>query len=220
MLIGSNMWLTDISLLSATFNRHLPTIEMLESFYKHSKYLMNFYILDNSVTTRLDIESTDECVILDNCNYKHTPNYEQPSKNHCSSLMWAFTQIKTRYVLLCDNDILFKPFINEWLECYHNYDCIGEIGYDIVPPNRLFPYCCIIDLNFVSKHNISYFDNNRCMDQYGRKDTGSSFYDDLIANHANILNTKISNVCVHLKGATLHDKNLTRFYEQYNSLRG
>lgn len=212
--------LTDISLLSATFNRHMPTVEMLESFLKHSKYLMKFYILDNSTHMPFDVESTDECIVLNNCNFRNTPNYNQPSKNHCSSLMWAFTQLDTRYVLLCDNDVLFKPGINTWLERYHQYDCIGEAGYDLVPPIRIFPYCCIIDLDFVRRHSILYFDESRCMIGNGYKDTGSSFYDDLIANDGNMLNTKISNVCVHLKGATLHNKDMCKFYEKYKTLRG
>lgn len=213
-------WLNDITLLSAVFNKHGIALEMLKSFLKNSNYTMHICLLDNSTSAPAPIESSTYLTILDNCNFKHTADYKQPSKNHCSSLMWAFNQINTKYVLLCDNDILFKPMINQWLSKYHNYDCIGQIGYDLVPPDRLFPYCCIINLDFVKSHNIKYFDNDRCMISNGFKDTGSSFYDDMITNKAHILRTNINDVCVHLKGASLHDKDLNAFYSKYNELRG
>ena len=172
---------------------------------------MYISILDNSTTTPFisaDELDVDIISVIDNTKFAHTLNYGQPSKNHCSSIDYALNHcINTKYTLLVDNDIIFHPAINNLLQERHKFDVIGEIGYDIIPGNRLFPYMCLIDNDFMTKNNINYFDEARCMTN-NTMDTGASFYEDCVANSANIKCIKLQHYITHLKGGTLHGKPL------------
>jgi len=199
----------DISLLSATFNRHDFTYNMLVSLYKRAQAIMPIYILDNSDVTSFESPSNNWVHIIDNTNYKHSPNYNQPSKNHCASIEYAlFNVIPTKYVLLVDNDIIFQNTITHLLDCRFQYDLIGEIGHDIVPGDRLFPYMCIIDLDWVKANRIHYFDEPRCITEQKTMDTGASFLEDCLQHNSNIYRIQLANYVVHLKGGTLHNKSM------------
>lgn len=210
----SKMDWSDITLVSATFNRHDFTKNMIISFFKTVGNLSrppSLMILDNSTELPFAAESSAMLQVINNRNFLHTPNYNQPSKNHASSLSWLFLSglIKTKYVMLCDNDILFKLPIINLIETRSHFDAIGEVGWDRVPPKRLYPYFCIFDLDFTKKHGIKYFDETRCMVQNARMDTGCSFYADLVQTHARIKQVRISDYIVHLKGGTLRNKPIT-----------
>jgi len=210
----------DITLLTAAFNRHDITLYMLKSFNKMMQRAIPAMILDNSTTMPLGIQSTPVLTIINNCNFTHTPNYGQASPNHCSSLEYAMQLIKTRYVLLCDNDILFKPAIKSLLATpVGSFHACGEIGWDIVPPNRLFPYMCIIDLAKKRNDNISYFDWNRiCLPNRNSNDTGASFLQDIQAKHWSIKPIALNDYCVHMKGVSLHQKDTNEWYKMYTHL--
>lgn len=205
--------LQDITILSATFNRHDFTLSMIKSwfslFHPRSTLSPTFIILDNSTDTFFPNKPNSFIKVVDNTNYKNTPNFNQPSKNHASSIAWAMqTHISTRYLMLCDNDILFKPSIVKLLALRHQYDIIGEIGWDRVPPARIYPYWCMIDMDFVNTNNISYFDESRCMIANAIMDTGCSFYVDSKSKAAKICPIKLSDYIIHLKGGTLRNKPL------------
>lgn len=202
--------LSDITLLTAAFNRHDLTLGMLKSFFAVSDFLVPITIIDNSTTTPIPFDGSDFITIINNQNFLHTPNYHQSSRNHCSSLQYAFEQINTRYVFLCDNDVLFYPSINNLFNEYHKHDAIGEISWDILPPDRFLPYCSIIDLHKMKAENISFFDPNRCIilnsDGKTTMDTGASFYEDITINNWDVMRINVSEYCNHLKGFTLHNK--------------
>lgn len=201
--------LHDITLLTATFNRHDFTVSMLQSFFDVFKNMPKTLILDNSTDIPFPDIPNNYVTVIDNTNFKHTPNYNQPSKNHCASLDWILHNgIETKYCMLCDNDILFKPNALSILNEYSAFNAVGEIGYDRVPPARLYPYFCVIDIDFITSNNIRYFDKSRCMINNATMDTGCSFYQDMVANKANIKNIHLSDYVIHLKGGTLHDKTL------------
>ena len=194
--------LHDITLLSATFNRHDATLGMLKSFYSASRYFMPAVIIDNSTTTPLPFDGSPEIRVIDNRNFRHTKNYGQPSKNHCSSIQYALS------LMLCDNDILFTPNISTLLELYNKYDAIGEITWDVVPPDRLLPYLCIFDLERMKHDHISYFHESRCINNTNGTpymDTGASFYMDIVKANWNIYKCSIADFCSHIKGYTLHN---------------
>lgn len=201
--------LHDITLLTATFNRHDFTISMLQSFFDIVKTMPPTIILDNSTDIPFPDIPNNYINVIDNTNFKHTPDYKQPSKNHCASLDWVVrNKIKTKFCLLCDNDILFKPSTVNLLNEFHNFNAIGEIGYDRVPPVRLYPYFCILDVEFILLNNIKYFDESRCMINNATMDTGCSFYEDMIKCNASIKKIRLSDYVIHLKGGTLHNKTL------------
>lgn len=201
--------LDNITVLTATFNRHDFTIQMMKSLVSILKCMPRICILDNSTEIPFPKIPNHHIEIIDNTRYKHTPDFHQPSKNHSASLDWCiYNHIHTKYVLLCDNDILFKPQFAHLLTITDKFNVIGEVGYDIIPPNRLYPYMCIIDCEFMKSNKIRYFDNTRCMEN-GLMDTGYSFLQDAIQHNAAIHHIKLVEYIIHLKGGTLHNKPLT-----------
>lgn len=203
------MNLSDISILTATFNQHDFTLNMLKSFYANvSKIFPQTYILDNSTVNMFPRYQNSLIHVIDNTNFKHTKDYSQPSKNHCSSIDYALHLIETPYILLCDNDIVFNTSMRDLLCSYQSYDIIGEIGWDRVRPDRLYPYMCIINLDLVKRNKIHYFDESRCMIRNDYMDTGCSFWNDMKAITQRIKRIKLSDYIIHLKGGTLHNKKI------------
>ena len=213
----------DITLLTCNFNNEKLTMTMLESFNKYVKNFKNIIILDNSTTNPIQILNK-KYTVIDNTNFKLTPDFKQVSKNHCCSIDYAFKNlIKTKYVLLCDNDIIFNKHIVNLLNKRKNFDCIGEIGYDTVPPERIFPYLMICDLDKVKKKVVDYFDESRIIkkqeetceilsSKYGNVyDTGYSFYRDIV-NTFVIKRIRIEDYCIHLKAGSLkNEQEITDF---------
>jgi hypothetical protein len=179
------------------------------SLIEDADVICPIFILDNSDKTPFESDANPFVRVIDNTNYKHTPNFNQPSKNHCSSIEYAlYNVIKTKYVLLVDNDIIFYPNLPTILNARANYQLIGEIGYDIVPGNRLFPYMCLIDLEWVKMNNIHYFDAARCITDLKTMDTGASFLEDCLPYKPAIWQIKLTDYILHLKGGTLHNKSI------------
>ena len=177
--------LNDITLLTANFNNSYMIMKMLESFMLMVKQYINVVIIDNS--DKIPVRNTlkELFTVIDNTNFKLTPNYNQGSKNHAASIDFALQNcINTKYVLLCDSDILFKYEFKNFLDLRHKYDAIGNILVNsFVLKERLDPCCCIFDVEKYKMNKINYFDNNRCiepnipgMEQY---DTGASFLEDI-----------------------------------------
>ena len=201
--------LNDITLFTCTFNNNLLTKCMIMSCFKQLKNDIPVIIMDNGTTEICTEDMKEVFKVIDNTNFKLTKNYNQVSRNHCSSIDYALKNcIKTKYVLLCDNDVLFKPSLNEFfdfLDTFDEIDCVGEIGWDFAKGDRLFPYFCIINVEKMNKENLSYFDNNSFVENSNKaiikNDTGYSFYE-LIKNNWNIKQIKLKNYIVHLGGAS------------------
>lgn len=197
----------DISLLTTTYNRHEFTYNMVVSFLENSNIVCPIFILDNSDKIPFETPISSFISVIDNTNYKNTPNFFQASKNHCASIDYAFySVIQTKYVLLVDNDVVFHPSIITIINNRNKYNLIGEIGHDIVPGDRLFPYMCIIDLEWVKSRHIHYFDEPRCITPQKTMDTGASFLEDCLYYNPSIMKIHLSDYIIHLKGGTLHNK--------------
>lgn len=219
----------DITLLTTNYNQKYMTLCMLKSYMKNVGLDANYLIIDNSDNVNESLVNTD-LNVFDNINNHITHNYRQCSKNHCSAIDYALKNlIKTKYVLLCDNDIFFKPTIIDLLKDYKNYDCIGEIGWDDAPPTRIFPYLNIIDVEKFKKDKINYFDIHRITEAppIGKHegprgpntkcwyhDTGSSFYED-IKDKWNIKQIKLNDYIVHHKVTMATKSMIETFIEKY-----
>lgn len=180
---------------------------MVVSFLEHSNIVCPIFILDNSDKIPFETPISSFISVIDNTNYKNTPNFFQASKNHCASIDYAFYNvIQTKYVLLVDNDVVFHPSIITIINNRNKYNLIGEIGHDIVPGDRLFPYMCIIDLEWVKSRHIHYFDEPRCITPQKTMDTGASFLEDCLYYNPSIMKIHLSDYIIHLKGGTLHSK--------------
>lgn len=226
------MNLNNITLLTVSFNNNLLTGMMLKSFQKYIGKLPEVVIIDNGNKIPIDNDLKSCFTVIDNFNQKITGNYNQCSKNHCSTIDYALKNlIKTKWCLLVDNDILYKPSLKSFLENLNEneFDCCGEIGWDDAPPERLFPYFCLINVEKFKNEKLNYFDNNRCIGpeskEIGRrghgtkcwyKDTGCSFLED-IKYKWKIKQIKLSDLIVHLKGTTFRSQ-YKQFLEKHKNL--
>lgn len=226
------MKLTDLTLLTVTFNNNILTCMMIRSFFKQVSPI-KVVIIDNGTTEPCDAALKKIFQVIDNTNQKITGDYKQCSKNHCSSIDYALKHvITTDWALLVDNDVLFKPAVNPYLQSFDTtrYDCAGEIGWDDAPPDRLFPYFCLINVKKFNQQHKSYFDNNRCIGPGSKvvgprgksspcwyKDTGCSFYEDIQASWS-IHQIELSNVICHMKGTRLGHMSMTDFLDTYKPL--
>lgn len=211
------MNLNDLTLFTCSFNNNLLTEMMLKSFCKQVQHIGEIVIMDNGTHTPVSVITKNTFKVIDNYQHKLVPDYHQVSKNHCSAVDYALKNcICTKWVLLVDNDVLFKPTCKEFLQKFDDvcYDCAGQIGWDDAPPDRIFPYFCMINMNTFRNTNVSFFDNKRCIGPDSvlqgsskfYRDTGSSFYDD-IKNTWRIFNIDMNKYIVHLKasyGKTFH----------------
>lgn len=220
------MNIKDLSLLTVTFNNNILTAFMIKSFYKQIGKPKDIIIIDNGTTTPVDPAMKRVFHVIDNTNQRITGDYHQCSKNHCSTIDYALKQIvKTEWVLLVDNDILFKPTAKAFLESFNPslYDYAGEVGWDDAPPNRLFPYFCLINVSKFNNEHQSYFDDIRCIGpgskQVGPRgkdtpcwymDTGCSFYEDTKSNWR--LNAiQLDDYIVHMKLTGRANKDFVKF---------
>ncbi len=227
------MNLKDITILTVSFNNNVLTGMMLKSFQKQVGELPEVIIIDNGNKIPVDDGLKSAFNVIDNFNQKITGDYKQCSKNHCSTIDYALKNIiKTKWCLLVDNDILFKPSLKSFLENLNEneFDCCGEIGWDDAPPERLYPYFCIINVEKFRNENLNYFDNDRCIGLGSKtigkrgidtlcwyKDTGCSFLED-IKTYWKIKQIKLNEIIVHLKMTGKWNKNYKTFLENNKEL--
>ncbi len=205
------MRFNDVTIITANYNNSTLTRIMLMSLLKKQVY-PRIIVIDNSNTEFFAINDSERRLgiqLIDNRNYQLTKNWGvgELSKNHAHSLAYAMNMVNTKWTVLCDNDILYKPSIyNLFTEISTtDYDIIGEVGYDAVKPNRLFPYLCAINMESYHRDNLNYFDPTRCMvigrDENGMEchlyDTGYSFYVDALQKQQRIKCIKLNDFCIH-----------------------
>ena len=216
----------NITMLSAHFNTPGLLLFMMNSLVFQLHRPIPMCIIDNSTSIPLpiDVMQNKWLNVIDNTNYKITPNFGQCSANHAASIEYAMNTITTKYVMLCDTDILFFPSIRELLNQPVNaFDACGEVGWSTHPGDRLYPYFCIIDLEKKRHDGISFFDPNRIMvdcmgvpfntthrtikDDMAYFDTGASFLQDILFHKWNIEHILLDEYINHKKGGTLHPNN-------------
>ena len=207
------MNLGDLTLFTVTYNRTVLTKCMIKSFYKYFGQTSPILVIDNG-TIPVDVAFKSQVHVIDNTFQNITGEYHQCSKNHCSTIDYSLKHyINTKWCLLVDNDILFKPAAAEFIHNFDTtaYDCAGEVGWDDAPPNRLFPYFCLINVEKFNSDKLSYFDNDRCIGPGSREegprgpntkcwyqDTGCSFYED-IQSRWKIQLISLQTLIVHMK---------------------
>ena len=229
------MNLKDLTLLTATFNNNTLTGIMLKSFSKQMGALPSVVIIDNGNKTPIDPRMKKAFYVVDNYKHKLLTDENQPSRNHCKAIEYALSNnVHTKWVLLVDNDILFKPSVKELLSTVDDsIDCIGEIGWDVIQPDRIFPYFCLINMDRYRQNNIHYYNPNKCMKlfdenwnelrnvpngYYGLYDTGCSFLESIRRYNWNIQEILLNDYIVHLKNGSFGNKNAYEFLTKYKEL--
>lgn len=188
----------------------------LKSFIFHHPKVDKFKILISDNSTN---EETQE--ILKKYNISSIRNFGMP---HSPSIDLLFEQIKTKYALLCDSDILIlKPLFDLFeLLLKNDLTSMGEIqsdrgGYEFICP-RVAPYWNLINLENIKNANIKFHDPERVkksgsdgffkniplQKNNGNKfyDVGTSFYEDIVKNGFKIgkINNKIVDYVHHFEG--------------------
>jgi len=205
---------------------------MIKSFLKQVGGIpRDIVIIDNGTIIPVDDDAKRVFHVVDNFNHKLLPDEHQASRNHCASIEYALRHIiRSKWCLLVDNDVLFKPTLNEFIKQFDDdqYDACGEIGFDKSPPDRLFPYFCLINVMKFNQNNLTYFDRDRTIKyglpgftdkSYNVCDTGYSFYED-IKNIWSIKAIKIKTYCKHLKGGMLKHKDIYAWFDKNKDLIG
>ena len=230
------MFVNNISLLTVSFNNNILTGLMIKSFIKQSGLYIPTVVVDNGTTEPVDIAFKKAFTVVDNFQHKLIADEHQNSRNHCVVIDYAiYNHIKTEWCLLVDNDVLFLPTVKKILSLVNSsqYDAYGEIGYDMTPPNRLYPYFCLINVKRMKTEGIRYYDRTRITSYYMRDnmgrnmntdqkynvmDTGYSFYEDIKTHHWRILNFPLRYVCKHYKEGSAAGLAIFQWLEQNHAL--
>lgn len=228
------MNLSDLTLLTVSFNNNLLTGMMLKSFSKQTGIIPKVVIVDNGDKIPVDKGLKSVFKVIDNFNHKLLSDEIQPSRNHCKTIDYALkNEITTKWCLLVDNDILFKNTLKSFLLNFdtNKYDSAGEIGFDIIPPNRLYPYFCLINIDKFLKEKIDYYNKDFCMKLFdkngnelknskfghsGLYDTGYYFYEQI--KNWSIQKIHINDLCVHLKNGSFGNRNINDFLNKNKNL--
>lgn len=217
------MKLNNLSILTVSFNNNLLTGMMLKSFQKQVGELPEVVIVDNGDKIPVDNGLKSCFNVIDNFQNKLLSKEANASRNHAKAIDYALKNcIKTKWVLLVDNDILFYPRLSNFIRTFNDaeWDTAGEIGYDYTPPDRIFPYLNLINVDKFNKERRNYYDEQRIILDWkksNKMDTGYSFFED-IKNEWKIYQIKLSDFCIHLKSGSLWNKNIKQWLTENKEL--
>ncbi len=214
--------MNDLTIVSCFYNTPELLLPFFQSFFKHNKEKPNFLISDNS----LDDQTQN---LLEKYNIPYIRN---KGLTHHESVDLLLSQVKTRYVLLVDSDILFKSSITKLYEKFKSSEAVlgGELqgsrgGFDLY--DRIVPWFCFIDNKVIQEEHFKFFipakhdfhtewnEPNRIALRPGKKnyDVGAEFYEQVIKTGYFVYILKenqTSNYYTHFEGMTWRkeDKNL------------
>lgn len=213
----SNLILKKTTVLTANFNSNELTKTMILSLRKQLGFDIPVTIIDNSTQTKWDKSIENNIEVIDNTNFKILPDYKQPSLNHGYSIDYALKKIENEWVILCDCDILYKSSLKNIVNFTHkDFDICGEIGHDVLPKDRLFPYFCILNNKKIKFYNIDFFDEQTDLNK--GYDTGYSLLVNSQKNKLKIKNIGINNYVKHLKGGVLRNKDKNKWFNENKEL--
>ena len=143
----------------------------------------------------------------------------EPSDRHACAINWALhNAVKTKWVLLVDDDVLFFPTIKKLLDEDPDYDALGEIGWDGIAGDRLLPYFCLFNVDKMKTQKIQYWHGDPCAASKPPVDTGYSFRTDIQAAGWNIRRIRLNGYVAHMKNASLKNLDVRGWLEQYRYL--
>lgn len=167
----------DLTLITCSYNTPEVTITMLKSFFSYHPPT-RVIVCDNSTNDNTAILLDEHCV----------PYFSNPGGLHIKSVDLLFKEVKTRYALLVDTDIIFLKdnsyifnlFSEEWK---NKIGLLGEICGDRGGKkihNRVHPWYCLIDLEQIKSKNINFFNPEKHFsDSEKIYDVGCTFFSDV-----------------------------------------
>lgn len=200
-------------------------LPFLKSWAYHHKDNLRLLISENSKS-----EATSK--ILTQNNLKFLRN---PGMRHAPGIDVLLENCKTKYMILCDSDILILKNVRPLLESFIKNDLtiMGEWqghrgGYLLYP--RISPVFCIIDVEKVKEKQIKFYDQKR-IDKTGSNgffgnvplqknegkmyyDCGSTFLEDIINSKLKVgrINQRIVEYICHAEGFSWRTKSGIKGY--------
>ncbi len=218
-LKSENNLLNQCCLVTATVNHHELVDKLILSLNKSIGRLPPIIVLNNGKAMHepKDIEAYYAIMEVDNRGSKLAkPTEDQNSHRHCASIDYALKNlVRTKYAVVCDNDILFKPEVKDVFLKSPSYDALGHVCNDTRGHLRLEPYFCVLNVEKMKRDGISYYDGRRC---WPKLDTGGSFLADIRNKKWRIHETEINKYIVHLSGAELYNRDIGKWFNQHKSL--
>lgn len=129
------------------------------------------------------------------------------SAKHCKTLQYIIDTTKTKYLLICDSDIIFTKDFKNLFDTFikENKIACGFVKKPKGYADRLAPWFTILNLDLVKENEIKYYDERRIFLVHGNTthDTGASFLEDCRKKHMPILILPNDNMFyIHYKGGS------------------
>lgn len=193
----------NFSLVTCSYNTPHITMTMLKSWKEINGNVSNqLYLVDNSVD-----ESTVELLKNNDIEYARSIGGK-----HFEGVQHILSNVKTKYALLVDTDVIFKKDITPILEMFikGEYAIMGEVcgdrgGQPLFP--RIHPWFCFIDVEKIRNRRIAFvnprkltltnswgYHGNDALDngRPGRKyDVGATFLEDIMQSGLKAYNIKL-----------------------------
>lgn len=191
----------DVSLLCCSYNQKTILHRMLQSFvYHHPDVRFRALIVENS----------DDDDISDFLKHHEVPYWRNDTGDarHSPSVDLGLTRIRTKYVLLCDSDIVIRRSIRRFLGMLigNEVDVAGALQGDrggYILHSRISPHFCLINVDSVQRNGIVFHDQERVnttgsngffnhvpvQENDGRAhyDCGSTFFEDCVNKNLRIV---------------------------------
>lgn len=168
--------INDLCLLTCTYRRPYLIEGLLKSWaITNDSTTNNIAIVENS-----PLNDVSEYLNSVGITYARFVN-----QAHADGILYGLSQVKHRYVLLLDTDILFRQSVAADILGFIESGCAigGEYcaGRGLATHHRIHPWFCLIDMKQINDNHIVYarelgtnpFDNGY--------DTGSSFLEDILS---------------------------------------
>ncbi len=180
--------MTNLTLISCSYNTPDVTITMLRSFFTHHGET-SVLIIDNS-------SNDDTAMLLDE--YK-IPYLRNVNGLHIKSIDPLIEQVQTKYALLVDTDIIFLKNHEHIFEQFVNADLtlLGDICGDrggMRIHHRVHPWYCFINCENIKKYNIKFYNPEKQFSKSEKAyDVGCTFFEDVRSHKLKIGDIKLEN---------------------------
>lgn len=207
-------------------------LTIIVAFYKTPQLLLPFlksFVFNHLEVSKFNIlvaENSPDSKTEELLKQYQIPYLRNPGMTHNPAVDLLFDNVKTKYALLCDSDILIMKPLYDLFDLFVKNDLVsmGEIqydrgGYKFKCP-RVAPYWNLLNLDKIKEKNIKFYDPDRVKNSGSEGffknvplqqnlggtyyDTGTSFYEDLTKNNLKIgkINQKIVDYVFHAEGCS------------------
>lgn len=214
----------DITAAICNFNTTKLTNTVLKGLFQFSE-CKKIIVLDNSDKEKFQLDKNIDArkiEVLDNTQQKYI-NFNKllstyplsfdckknnyASLKHTMSIQFLLNICTTKYLLLCDSDIIIKKkidFIEDGYATIADIEETGQASQNMntnLGKNRFMPFMQLFNMKQINLHKIKYFNINRIhgIKQGMLYDTGASLYEDIIERkHLPYKQIKLDEYITHL----------------------